>query len=343
MNPTTPSEDDTPLTLSREDLYELAWSKPLRELAKDFGISDVALAKRCRRLGIPVPGRGYWARIDAGQSPYRPKLPSREPQNGDQSALIAGPSGMTPADARAFRREEEDSPSQHEVAAQDAAWLDEHVAFENRPENAIQVVPASRKWHPAINEVREALEREASEMRQSRKAHEQYEKWSAWRKRTESNSGGWKWTDAERRGQRLWDLHKPSPMRVSLDTYKRALSILNTLALAAAARDFETRWNKEAGRILFTGHRVAIELRITEEVEDRTRPSQWAFQGEKLEHYKIPTGRLRINLQARLGMDRQFRDRDTLRRSCPTEWCTSRDFWFGWTRSQLTTADSRAG
>lgn len=313
MNPTIPPEDDdAPLALSREDLYELAWSKPLRELAKDFGISDVALAKRCRRLGIPVPGRGYWARVDAGQRPYRPKLPSRERQNGDQSALIAGPAGVTPTEARAFRRDEEDAPSHHEAAAKDAAWLDERVAFENRPENEIQVPPISRKWHPGIKEIREALEREASEMRQSRKSHQQYEKWPAWRKRTESNSDGWKWTWAERRGQRLWDLHKPSPMRVSLDTYKRALSILNTLALAATARDFEIHWDKKIGRIIFTGHQVEIHLRITEEVEDRTRPSKSAFQAKKLEHYKTPTGILRINLQARLGTDRQFRDQDGL-------------------------------
>lgn len=76
-----------PLSLSREDLYELAWSKPISELAKDFGISDVALAKRCRRLGSPVPRRGYWAHIDAGQQPYRPKLPEREEQWHDRSAL----------------------------------------------------------------------------------------------------------------------------------------------------------------------------------------------------------------------------------------------------------------
>ena len=48
------------LTLSRQDLYELAWSKPMVELAQDFGISNVALAKRLRKLGIPLPGRGYW-------------------------------------------------------------------------------------------------------------------------------------------------------------------------------------------------------------------------------------------------------------------------------------------
>ena len=92
----TVEEQSKPIRLSREDLYELAWSKPLSSLAQDFGISDVALAKRCRRLGIPIPGRGYWARVDAGQTPYRPKLPKREDQWQDQSALTVGPSHCTP-------------------------------------------------------------------------------------------------------------------------------------------------------------------------------------------------------------------------------------------------------
>lgn len=76
-----------PLTLTRQDLYELVWSKPLVELAKDFGLSDVALAKRCRKLAIPVPGRGYWARIAAGQAPRQPPLKNREEQPLDYSAL----------------------------------------------------------------------------------------------------------------------------------------------------------------------------------------------------------------------------------------------------------------
>ena len=63
------------ITLPRSALYDLVWTKPVTELAKEFGISDVALAKRCRSIKIPLPPRGYWARVAAGQKPRRPALP----------------------------------------------------------------------------------------------------------------------------------------------------------------------------------------------------------------------------------------------------------------------------
>jgi hypothetical protein len=53
--------------LSREELYELVWSQPLRTLSARFRISDVALKKTCLKAAIPTPERGYWARKDAGQ------------------------------------------------------------------------------------------------------------------------------------------------------------------------------------------------------------------------------------------------------------------------------------
>jgi len=34
--------DERPLALAREDLYKRTWSKPMSELAKDFGISESA-------------------------------------------------------------------------------------------------------------------------------------------------------------------------------------------------------------------------------------------------------------------------------------------------------------
>jgi hypothetical protein len=61
-------------TLTRDELYELVWSEPVAKLASDIGISDMALAKRCKREGVPLSPRGYWARVAPGQSPARPPL-----------------------------------------------------------------------------------------------------------------------------------------------------------------------------------------------------------------------------------------------------------------------------
>jgi hypothetical protein len=61
--------------LSRQDLYDLVWSKPASALSEDFGVSDVAIAKRCKKLGVPRPSRGYWAKVEAGKKPRKPPLP----------------------------------------------------------------------------------------------------------------------------------------------------------------------------------------------------------------------------------------------------------------------------
>lgn len=48
-------------TFTRKELYELVWSTPMKTLAASFGLSDVGLAKACRKADIPLPERGYWA------------------------------------------------------------------------------------------------------------------------------------------------------------------------------------------------------------------------------------------------------------------------------------------
>ena len=59
---------------NREELYEEVWSTPMQKLAGKYGISDVGLAKVCRKLEIPVPGRGHWAKKEAGQEVQKPPL-----------------------------------------------------------------------------------------------------------------------------------------------------------------------------------------------------------------------------------------------------------------------------
>lgn len=64
-------------TLTREDMYELVWSKPKTAVAKEFGLSDVALGKACAAARVPVPPRGYWAAHAAGKPVHRIPLPRR--------------------------------------------------------------------------------------------------------------------------------------------------------------------------------------------------------------------------------------------------------------------------
>src|SRR5882762_3082831 len=58
----------------RQDLYEKVWQFPLRKLGAEYKISDVALAKICRKLEIPLPGLGHWTKIACGHTIPRPPL-----------------------------------------------------------------------------------------------------------------------------------------------------------------------------------------------------------------------------------------------------------------------------
>lgn len=46
--------------ISKEELETLVWQKPTSQIAKDFGVSDKAIEKRCKKFGILKPPRGYW-------------------------------------------------------------------------------------------------------------------------------------------------------------------------------------------------------------------------------------------------------------------------------------------
>lgn len=301
-------EVEPQIHLSREDLYELAWSKPIRELAKDFGISDVALAKRCRRLGIPVPGRGYWARVDAGQQHYRPKLPKRAPQWLDDGALTVAPLREPIATPQNSACADESKGSDGDL---DRTWLQERVDFEYLPENAIEVPARTRKWDGTIQRCRDDLEKAAEELRESKKASDKYDKWPDWRKRQEIDSKAWAWQATRDRGRRLWDTHKAVSFRVSLDSYKRALTIMNALALAARARGFAVREDEERGRIVFAGHDAEIQLRITESLEQKTRPRK-RYDGQiEQERYQVTTGRLRVTLQIGYREGPTFEDKES--------------------------------
>jgi len=65
--------------IEREKLYELVWSKPMTDVAKDYDVSDKAIAKICGKLNVPVPGVGYWRKIEVGKNLPKQKFPDVPP------------------------------------------------------------------------------------------------------------------------------------------------------------------------------------------------------------------------------------------------------------------------
>lgn len=105
--------------LHRSELCALVWEKAVQRVAADIGVSDVAVAKACRKHHIPLPERGYWRRKERGYMVTQPPLPAL-PNGSDpwitfhatiRSTKTTGPKALSP---------------------------EEH--FEQRPENQI-VVP----------------------------------------------------------------------------------------------------------------------------------------------------------------------------------------------------------
>ncbi len=109
------------IVLSRAELYQRVWSMPVLRLAQEFGVSDVALAKACRRRNVPLPPRGYWARRAVGQSVLPTALPPPLPAHDRPVVFRSKPSVTAPqprarAEVKPPIKSAPAAPSLHPVA-----------------------------------------------------------------------------------------------------------------------------------------------------------------------------------------------------------------------------------
>ena len=59
--------------VSADELLLAVWAEPVTTVAASFDVSDKAIEKRCKLLGVPKPPRGYWAKLQNGV-PHREAL-----------------------------------------------------------------------------------------------------------------------------------------------------------------------------------------------------------------------------------------------------------------------------
>ena len=145
--------------ISREALYELVWSKPMKHVAKDLGISDVMLGKMCKEQLVPKPPRGYWTNLGSDKKRVvyvRPKLPDLFQKKNDFNQWVLDDYKLRES-LRADKFEPEDLNDP--VREPPPPFTETLPQFRERMAKVMPVLPnmeAFKVMHPLIRTINEA-------------------------------------------------------------------------------------------------------------------------------------------------------------------------------------------
>ncbi|MCL4873564.1 hypothetical protein KJ039_05740 [bacterium] len=127
-------------SIRREELYERIWTQPVVQIAKEYGLSDVGLRKKCKKFKIPLPPLGYWQKKQFGKPILeRPPLP---------------PYGEEEIEFDFFEKPEQDNVETAEPHVTEGL---EKIRFEQLEENKIKVPELLNSPHPFIIRTQEIL------------------------------------------------------------------------------------------------------------------------------------------------------------------------------------------
>lgn len=119
---------DSNAILTRQELFDLVWTKPATHIAKDFGVQPAMVLKACSLLNIPRPTTGHWVKLEHGQAVAKPALPPAGPKTPGSTSFGA-------LIGRHKRMPRVDSPPVAATAAGEGETI---------------------KWHPAVQKTRVA-------------------------------------------------------------------------------------------------------------------------------------------------------------------------------------------
>lgn len=271
------------MKIKRTELYKQVWQTPMSSLCKQFGLTDNGLRKICKVLLVPVPDRGYWAKVAHGQKPSIPALPD---PSREQEYTVTQSTG----------------PRISLSAEQEQAVVDA-VKSELDPDNRIVVAEPTR-WHPAISEFRRHVLESVKKWEKEYKEHERIEARKQQSKAPQLNFN--KWRNFFSNGQLL----NASPFRVALPDYGRALLILDAFCKAAASRGFKVEPLEDtSSRLLLSKDGIVLNMRIASYLEQSGTVGVDFVPG--FEYYRRifrPTGKLRIFVGPYVSGEKEFSD-----------------------------------
>lgn len=125
--------------MTRQELYDLVWSKPITHIAKDYGMSDVGIRKHCKKHQVPTPPVGYWMKLEFGKKVKKTPLPTRLRAADEEIHLV-------PHDV-------------HRVSTEAQRALDDALSCREKLEGRLRIPDRlPRKPQPVVTDMIEALQ-----------------------------------------------------------------------------------------------------------------------------------------------------------------------------------------
>lgn len=91
---------DGTVGITRQELHELVWAKPRREVAASMGVTDFLLADACRKAGVPTPPAGHWTKVSMGKDSEPIPLPPAPEGVQELVAVGRAPKPSVPVEDR---------------------------------------------------------------------------------------------------------------------------------------------------------------------------------------------------------------------------------------------------
>lgn len=175
----------------------------------------------------------------------------------------------------------------------DEKWLEQRIAFEEKPENRIVFIAQPSRWHPQLISIRNDLIREAKKYDEAVKKRLVFEERQAKRKRAGASFDLSGYSHVDPSGL-LVHKSKAVALRVTALTYQRALAIANMLFFAAEERGFGVGVDGLGRRLILKFEQADLSISIRERQDsEMIKESGTPWSGRMNRQY-IPTNRLAI-------------------------------------------------
>jgi hypothetical protein len=269
--------------IEREKLYEQVWTTPLTILCRSYGLSYPGLRKLCSELNVPTPERGHWAKVAAGGRVKKPALPPLD----SSSAVLPVNTGKRLRATKLKKRTPPAATKQKTADSRDASF---HPLLRPLSEKYLQAEKVALQEKEQFERAQTHPGKSADKLAQS------------------AYPGNWQ--RFCEKGQILCDTQYFSILRVSLQSVRRALKLLNRLIEHLEASGFRLQITERDESLEAIRNGAKVNIRIKEKTAQTYVMGMtfWSKTPERIRTFS-PTGRLFIYVEQQGGGKADISDR----------------------------------